>query len=206
MGSVRSTLSLLLAAAGALAVLTQGAAADHEGGWHEISRLDIIVNIAQRTRVEIYAARETITERGILFQEATFTDVNARGFFRVEKWLNTPFTLGSDDAAMGGKSMHDTALTALVDLTSDASVELIKKLNISDGIGHAAYVRGDELRCMVGETAYSLELGDSRSGTYDTLVTIAYCDLDGDSAEIVDFLKNLRLVSRADNREAYGVQ
>ena len=206
MRSVRPIFSLLLAAAGALAVLSGGAVANGEGGWHEISRLDIIVNIAQRTSVEIYFARETVTERGIQIQEAWFTEGDAKGFPRVEKWLNTSFTLSNDDPAMGGKSMRDRALITLDDYSSDATVELVKKLKIPGGVGHAAYVRGNEHRCMAGESAHSLEMGDSRSGTYDTQVTIAYCDLDGRAEEIVNFLRNLRLVTREDNREAYGIQ
>ena len=102
MRSVRPIFPLLLAAAGALAVLSGGAVANGEGGWHEISRLDIIVNIAQRTSVEIYFARETVTERGIQIQEAWFTEGDAKGFLRVEKWLNTSFTLSNDDPCLSG--------------------------------------------------------------------------------------------------------
>ena len=175
MRSVRSILRLAMAAAAASAGLTAGAAAaEHEGGWQDISRLDIIVNIAQQTGVEIVDARAAIVDERILYQEARILDVGAEGFLRVEKWLNTAFTLDGEDPAMGGKSMRDRALFVLDAVTSDASVELVKKLNIPGGVGHAAYVRGDELRCMVGETAYGLDLGDSRSRSYDTRVTITY--------------------------------
>ena len=160
MGSVRSTLSLLLAAAGALAVLTQGAAADHEGGgWQEISPLRIIVSIAQETDVQIAWARQAMPYPGVLVQEFGFVDSasGAEGYLFVRKSLESPFLMEGDDPAMGGKAMHDIALSTLEDFAQDASVELIKKISVRDGIGHVAYVRGREVRCMVGQTAYNFE-------------------------------------------------
>jgi hypothetical protein len=209
MRSVRSIFRLALAVAAALAILTAGVLADHEGGWEDISPLDIIVNIAQETEVDIVWARQAITEDGVLLQEIGFVDSasGAEGYLFVEKSLDAAFLMESGDPAMGGKAMHDMALSTPEDLAEDASVELIKKISIRDGVGHVAYVRGREHRCMVGQTAYNFEF--PRSGSeryYDTVVSLSHCDQSGDSGQYVEFLRNLRLVSAADNSEAYSAR
>ena len=205
MRSVRTIIRLSLTAAAALAVLTDGAAADHEGGWEEISPAHIIVNIAQETDVQIEWARQAMPERGTLLQEVGFAGAaGAEGYMFVEKSLDAPFLMESDDPALGGKSMHDMALSTLEDLAPDASVELIKKISIRGGVGHVAYVRGREHRCMVSQTAYNFQFPRAGPNRYGTVVTLSYCDQAGDSKHIVDFLKNLQLVSAADNRAARG--
>ena len=205
MHSVRFIFRLSLTAAAALAVLTAGAAADHEGGWEQISPAHIIVDIAQQTDVRIEWARQAMPDRGTLVQEVGFAGAaGAEGYMFVEKSLDAPFLMESDDPAMGGKSMHDMALSTLEDIAPDASVELIKKISIRDGVGHVAYVRGREHRCMVGQSAYNFEFPGAGAKRYGTVVTLSYCDQSGDSKQIVDFLKNLRLVSVADNRAVYS--
>ena len=47
---------------------------------------------------------------------------------------------------------------------------------------------------------YNFEFPRAGPKRYDTVVTLSYCDQSGDSKQIVDFLKNLRLVSAADSR------
>lgn len=148
-------------------------------------------------------------ERGLLVQEIGFADPasGAEGYLFVEKSLEAPFLMESGDPAMGGKAMHDMALSTLDDFAQDASVELIKRISVRDGIGHVAYVRGREIRCMVGQAAYNFEFPRSGPGHYfDTLVTLSYCDEFGESRRFVAFLKNLRLVSTAENRAAYAAR
>ena len=106
---------------------------------------------------------------------------------------------------MGRQALRGAAAEGLANLTNDATVELTKKLSIPGGVGHIAYARGDDIRCMLSQSAYSIEFGDSRSGTFDTLVTLAYCDLQGRPDLYVDYVRELRLVTRAENRAAYGL-
>lgn len=87
-----------------------------------------------------------------------------------------------------------------------ASVELIQRINIANGIGHIAYARGGEFRCLVAQTAYNFEFRGADRDLYDTVVTMWHCDRTGDFNEIVTFLKNLRLVGIDDNRAVYAAR
>ena len=134
MRSLRSISRLILAALAGTVILTGGANAEHESEWKMISELDVIVDI-YRTGVHVNAVYQIITDNRILYQEVMFSDEYGEGFLRLENWRNVSFTLGSDDAAMGGQALRGAAEEGLASRASDATVELTKKLSILAGSG-----------------------------------------------------------------------
>ena len=120
MRSVRLIFRPLLTALAATMVLSGPASAEHESGWNEISKLDVIVDI-YRTGVHVDTAHQIVTDERILHQEVTFSDEYGQGFLRLEKWLDIPFRLGSDDAAMGGKALRGPAAKMMAELGLDAT-------------------------------------------------------------------------------------
>ena len=71
MSAARPISRLMLATLAATAMLAGAASAEHESGWQEISKLDLIVDI-YRTGVDIKAVYQFISDRRILYQEVTF--------------------------------------------------------------------------------------------------------------------------------------
>lgn len=208
MRSMRSISLLSLAAAAALAVLSGRSSAETQLEYREISPIQVIVSVVQDTPLEITWAEQAVSEYNVLLQHIGFVDptAGAKGRINVLKSLDAPFTLRDHRAAMGGKDLHDLALLWLEGAAQDASVELIQRINIVNGIGHIAYARAREFRCLVAQTAYNFEFPRAGGEQYDTVVTMWYCDQHGEFREIVTFLKNLRLVGSDENRAVYAAR
>ncbi len=77
MHSVRSILRFCLAA-GALAIPVEFAKAEtHDLQWQEISPIQVIVSVAQDTRLEITWAEQAVSEYNVLVQHVGFIDPTA---------------------------------------------------------------------------------------------------------------------------------
>lgn len=177
-------------------------------GEREISPFEFIVNIAQKTNLSLVDAKRFIRDKELFHQQAFLHDLGDRRVGRITVQRSTLYGFKVDRRS---PSKTDKSMKRFVENTFanvDPQVERIEKFKNRNGFGRIAFVRVEDTMCLVGAATYFFENLDFGAGrrVADTVVQISYCDPFGRTDQIIEFLKDVKLVTPADNRAAYALR
>lgn len=192
--------------------LSQGSDRDVGGkrsslsGEGDISAFEIVINITEKTNLEIKDAKRFMRDKAVFHQAANLHLPNGPlvGQLSIERSTIYGFSNDNRNPWRSNKGLK----RAVKEIFGDPKIDKIEKIKTKNGSGRIAYFTMNGTLCMYGAVGYSfLNLDD---GAYerldDTAVSIAYCDPFGRTDQIIRFLKEAKLVTPADNRAAYALR
>ena len=215
---ISRVLPALAAVAAALTLMPLAAFADEhdrtiEGkrytrsGEKEISAFEVVVNIAQKTNLNVVEATRFVRDKELTHQNAFLHSGDRRvGSISVQRSPLYGFNVDRRSPAKSNKSMKRFAEDAFADF--DPKVERIEKFRNRNGFGRIAFVKVDDTMCLLGAAAYyfeNLDFGGPQRPA-DTIIEISYCDSFGRTDQIIKFFEEARLVTPSENRAAYALR
>ena len=176
-------------------------------GEQEISPFEFVVNIAQKTNLELKDMQRLLRDREYLHQAAALYVPNGPqvGYVTVQRSPIYGFFADNRDPSKSDKALRRDVKRAFSNF--DPKIERIEKFRSRKGYGRIAFLRVEGTLCLHGSANYTFSVDDDGiPNVFDTGVTVSYCDPFGRTDQIIEFLKDVKLVTPADNRAAYALR